>query len=103
MGFVFTPGAEPTLQTMLDHLNGVSASWFLIGIALKVQYNELKGIQDSHPKDVQRCLSEMIQHWLYTTPSACWKQVASALERLNLNRVASAIKKEYLWSRNESE
>ena len=86
------------LQLMLRHLNEVRNEWFMIGIALGVPLTKLREIEASYTKEgTMRCLLEMVQYWLDTTPAACWEQVARALEQVNQVTLAATIKQKYLW------
>ena len=81
---------------MLQHLNEVKNDWFMIGIALGVPLTKLREIEASYTKE-GRCLLEMVQYWLDTTPAACWEQVARALKQVNQLTLAATIKQKYLW------
>ena len=87
-----------SLQLMLPHLNEVRNEWFMIGIALGVPFTKLREIEATYTKEgMTRCVLEMVQYWLDTTPAACWEQVARALEQVNQLRLATTIKQKYLW------
>ena len=88
------------LQLMLQHLNEVRNEWFMIGIAIGVPLTKLREIEASYTKE-GRCLLEMVQYWLDTTPAACWEQVARALEQVNQLTLAATIKQKYLWDQPE--
>ena len=86
----------------MAHLDKVGDNWFVFGIALGVPHKKLREIEISFSQGgVKRFVVEMIQYWLDTTPSACWKEVARALEQVDCLALASAIKKEYLWGHDE--
>ena len=92
------------LQLMLQHLNEVRNEWFMIGIALGVPLTKLREIEASYTKEgTMRCMLEMVQYWLDTTPAACWDQVARALEQINQLTLAATIKQRYLWDQPPSE
>ena len=94
----------PGLQLMLNHLNEVRNEWFMIGIALGVPLTKLREIEASYTKEgTMRCMLEMVQYWLDTTPAACWEQVARALEQVNQLTLAATIKQKYLWDQPPSE
>ena len=89
---------------MLQHLNEVRNEWFMIGIALGVRLIKLREIEASYTKEgMMRCMLEMVQYWLDTTPAACWEQVARALEQVNQLTLAATIKQKYLWDQPSSE
>ena len=71
-------------------------AWFVFGIALGLPIIKLKSIEASHLKEgVKRCIVEMLQYWLDTTPAACWQQVIATLEQVDLIALASRIKEKY--------
>ena len=83
---------------MLEDLKEVKSEWFNIGIALGVPLTKLREIEASFPHGgVNRWMTEMLQYWLDTTPTACWEQVARALEQVDQLTLASSIKQKYLW------
>ena len=89
---------------MLHHLNEVRGEWFLIGIALGIPLSKLREIEVSYSREgTKRWLAEMLQYWLDTTPETCWETIARALEQVDQLRLASAIKKKYLWNQPSSE
>ena len=95
---VYAVGPVPTLQAMLVHLSEVGSDWFVFGSVLGVPISKLKSIEAYHLKEgVKRCILEMMQYWLDTTPAACWQQVTAALEQVDLITLASRIKQKYLW------
>ena len=76
----------------------------MIGIALGVTLTKLREIEASYTKEgMTRCMLEMVQYWLDTTPTACWEQVARALEQVNQLRLAATIKQKYLWDQPPGE
>ena len=49
---------------MKKELNQVSANWYDIGIALRLNPNILNGIQTKNSSEPQACLSSMVTEWL---------------------------------------
>ena len=97
-------GPKPTLQAMLVDLSvsEVGSDWFVLGIALGVPIGKMRSIEVSYLKEgVKRCMVEMLQYWLDTTPAACWQQVSAALEQVDLITLASRVKQKYLWDNPE--
>ena len=96
---------EPVLlvQMMMQHLCEVPSDvWVMFGIALGVPLPKLKSIEDSYPEEgVQQWIAEMLKYWLqnttHTSSTACWKQVAAALEQIDLVSLASRIKQCDHW------
>ena len=60
---LFTSGID-TLFDVKKALNTVSAKWYNIGIALRLNPNTLDGIQTSKGGDPSTCLSSMLTEWL---------------------------------------
>ena len=94
----------PSLQDILHHLDEVRSDWFSIGLVLWVKMAKLREIEQRYlmTDGTRRCLAEMIQHWLYSDPSACWERLVRALEQLDLLTLAAAIKQKHLWEASES-
>ena len=49
---------------MKKELNQVSANWYDIGIALRLNPNILNGIQTKNSSEPQACLSSVVTEWL---------------------------------------
>ena len=49
---------------MKKALSTVSAKWYDIGVALRLDPNILDGIQTKNSSDPQACLSSMVTEWL---------------------------------------
>ena len=39
-------------------------------------------IEHDHPNDCKRCCSKMFSRWLDINPTACWKDITTALDNL---------------------
>lgn len=97
------PGAVPMVQMMMQHLSEVRSDvWVMFGIALGVKLIKLEDIMKSYPgAGVQQWIAEMLKYWLqnttHTSSTACWKQVAAALEQIDLVSLASRIKQCDHW------
>ena len=50
-----------------------------VGLALGVEYNEIKKIEANFPRDVGRVWIEIIQCWLDSSPSHTWTSLALTL------------------------
>ena len=87
-----------TVRVLLEELREVD-NWYMLGAYLSVRMNELKKIQSIHVHDgVERCKLEMLAYWLNTTMTASWKDVARALEKLEMLVLAAKVKSKYLWT-----
>ena len=71
--------------------------WYMLGAYLNVPVRELKKIKSTYAQDgVERCKLEMLQFWLDTTMTASWRDIARALEQLNMLTLAVRLKLKYL-------
>ena len=85
-----------TVSVLLEELQEVD-DWYMLGAYLNVPVRELKKIKATHTQDgADRCKLEMLQYWLDTTMTASWKNIARALERLNMLTLAARLKLNYL-------
>ena len=85
-----------TVAVLLKELQEVD-DWYMLGAYLNVPVRELKKIKATHTQDgVDRCKLEMLQYWLDTTMTASWKDIARALEQLNMLTLAARLKLKYL-------
>jgi hypothetical protein len=55
---------------------------YQLGIQLKIDLSELKTIETSYSKDIDRQKTEVIKHWLRNSPDASWTTLANAVERM---------------------
>ena len=85
-----------TVAELLEELKEVD-DWYMMGAYLNVPVRELKKIKATHTQDgVERCKLEMLQYWLDTNMTASWKNIARALEQLNMLTLAGRLKLKYL-------
>ena len=85
-----------TVAVLLEELKEVD-DWYMLGAYLNVPVCELKKIKATHTQDgVERCKLEMLQYWLDTTMTLSWKDIARALEQLNMLKLAARLKLNYL-------
>ena len=84
---------------LLEELKEVT-NWYILGAYLNVPVHELDKIEKKiNPQDgVERCKLEVLQYWLNTTITASWKDIARALEQLNMLTLAARLKSKYLWT-----
>ena len=94
---VYAVGPVPTRQEIVETGREVVSVWFKFGVALGVPISKLRDIEfhSMYSKEEFRMIA-MVDHWLRTTPGACWQQVAAALEEIDLIDLASHVKQEYL-------
>ena len=89
-----------TVAVLLEELREVD-NWYMLGAYLNVPVYQLNKFQSTHGHThdgVERCKLEMLDYWLNTTMTASWKDVARALEQLNMLKLAAIVKSKYLWT-----
>ncbi len=75
------PDETPDLHELLEALCEVSANWFLIGVALKVDTGVLEGIGSQVRSNATNALRMVLVHRLkHVTPTLSWRIVADALK-----------------------
>ena len=85
-----------TVAVLLEELKEVD-DWYMLGAYLNVPVRELKKLKSAYAQDgVERCKLEMLQYWLDTTMTASWKDIARALEQLNMLTLAARLKLKHL-------
>ena len=67
------------LNEMYEDLVGISHKWHDLGLRLELKKGTLEVIESNHPKNAQRCLSEMLSTWLKVEPRATWHTLCAAL------------------------
>lgn len=83
----------PSSRLLLKELSSVS-DWFMLGVYLKLEVSELRKVQAQF-NSVERCKLEMFDIWLRTCPNASWELVASALNCLREDSLASTLRQKY--------
>ena len=84
------------MAVLLEELKEVD-DWYMLGAYLNVPVYQLNKIQSTHTQDgVERCKLAMLQYWLDNTMNASWKDIARALEQLNMLTLAARLKWKYL-------
>ena len=78
---VCDPPEQSSLKTALDSISTLTVQWFNLGLALGLSPDTLEVIQYNFPRDVRRCLTEMMIAWLQMKDSSqpSWKSLVSAL------------------------
>ena len=69
--------------------------WRMLGAYLNVPKHVLDKI-NTEQSSVEHCKLEMLQHWLDTTMTASWNDIARALEHINQLKLAAKLKLKYL-------
>ena len=53
-----------------------------LGIHLGIETHKLEKIEENHPRDVDRQMTEVIKHWLRNNSDCSWGALASAVEKM---------------------
>ena len=82
--FCFPVASTPlTLKEILNELREVTAAkWYQLGVQLEISPATLSTIECNHPRDAQRCMTEVINRWLRNTPECSWAKLAEAVEAM---------------------
>lgn len=75
-----------------NELSSIVTRWYALGINLGIPLYELRKIERNYPNDVDRRMTETLSLWLRYTPSASWKDVVIALQRMGENTLAERIR-----------
>lgn len=77
----------------------ITKEWDELAEALGLPYEEVEVIRKDNPKDVRRCLREVIDKWfeIQVRPSPSWSALCVALKQplVNRNDIASRIERKY--------
>ena len=84
----------PKVGDLSSELRTVT-DWHKLGIHLGLQTYELIQIERDHHGNERR-KQEMLNLWLRRKPDAGWRDVVSALEEMEENRVAESIRQNYV-------
>ena len=75
--------------------------WYQLGIHLGLQTHELIQIERDHQGNERR-KHDMLDLWLRRKPDAGWRDVVSALQLMEENRVAERIRQNYVRGREST-
>ena len=70
----------------------MSVNWFGFGLALGIQYADLKHIEENYTHDVKRCWIEMLKSWI-SLGLATWTKLVETLRDQKEGAVAEDIEK----------
>ena len=87
------PWATLSLKNLINALHEVG-DWQGLGIQLDIEYCELQKIAKVHTTVEERKYA-MLQFWLDKDIQASWETVLVSLGKMNLERIAEKIKKEF--------
>ena len=82
--FCFPVASTPlTLKDIQNELKEMTAAkWYQLGVQLGIPPATLSTIQFDHPRDAQRCMTEVISWWLRNSPECSWAKLAEAVEAM---------------------
>ena len=70
--------------------------WYSLGVALRVPPSKLKEIRQSAPQEgIQYWRIELLQYWLDSTPSASWRDIITALEKIGQHTLSARLREKY--------
>ena len=89
--------ADPTLTTenLMEVMRGVEGRWEELGKKIRVRYSEMQKIPHLYQSDHQK-MEAIIKHYVRYHPSRSWKQVADALEEMELPQLAEVVTTKYV-------
>ena len=72
------------------------SDWFALGVALRVPPSKLKEIMQSATQvGIQYWRIELLQYWLDSTPSASWRDIVTALEKIGQHTLSARLREKY--------
>ena len=72
-----------TLNEIQKIMNEMSAAkWYQLGVQLGIPPATLSTIESDHPRDAQRCMTEVINWWLQNAPERSWTKLAEAVKAM---------------------
>ena len=86
--FCFSAARTPLrLKEIQNELNEIAAAeWYQLGIQLEIPVATLRTIEHDHPRDAQRCMTEILNWWLQNTPECSWEKLTEAVEAMGRYR-----------------
>ena len=96
--FLLSPHpADPTLTTenLMEVVRGVESRWEDLSEELGMRYSERQKLRRLYQSDHQR-MEALINHYVRHNPTCSWKEVASALEGMQLPQLAEVVTTKYV-------
>ena len=73
------------------------SDWYSLGVALMVPPSKLKEIRQSAPQEgIRYWRIELLQYWLDSTPSASWRDIVAALEKIGHHTLSAQLRDKYM-------
>ena len=86
----------PTIYQLTEELVEIN-DWYSLGVALMVPLSKLEEIQKSTPQEgIQRWRINLLQYWLNSTPSASWRNIVAALEKIGHHTLSAQLRDKYM-------
>ena len=79
----------------MEVVRGIEDHWKDLSDKLVVRSSERRKIQRLYQSDHQR-LEALVKHYVKHHPTRSWKDVSSALERMNLPQLAEVVTTKYV-------
>ena len=80
-----------TVKNILRQISGVT-NWKRLGIELNIDTAKLNDIAHDCNNIVDNCRISMVDLWLNSDTTACWKKLANALEHSSQNVKAKEVR-----------
>ena len=81
--FCFSAASTPlTVKKIQNELREMTAEWYQLGVQLEIPPATLNTIERDHPRDAQRCMTEVITRWLRNATECSWAKLAQAVEAM---------------------
>ncbi|XP_065901549.1 uncharacterized protein [Dysidea avara] len=69
----------------------VARKWYDLGIKLSLNVEKLNNIEANNPRDIERCCTQMYQHWLNSDLQASREKLAVALQHIGYSTLAERV------------
>ena len=69
----------------------VARKWYDLGIELSLNVDKLNNIEANNSRDIERCCTQMYQHWLNSDLLASREKLAVALQHIGYNTLAERV------------
>ena len=80
----FSAASTPlTLKEIQNNLSEVAAAkWYQLGLQLEIPTATLSTLESDHPRDSQRCMTEILNWWVENAQECSWEKLIEALEAM---------------------
>lgn len=88
--------ARPTIDQLTDELREMN-DWYKLGVQLRMPVAVLEQIVSQSPHGgIQRWRIDLLQRFLDSTPTASWRDIITALEKIGHRTLSARLKSKYL-------